>query len=152
MQMHRTCLPQNPLLPLDPEDLLSVIGPEIAFALIPRASVEITGSFKQVLSQLLTKFHIGAADPEKIIIPCLKRQVLAVEKSLEPHTLSLSQVTLQGASPIFLTNGNIAVTAQIPLPPQISPQLHYYNDNKNLDRCRSHGTVALHAAREYTAT
>lgn len=84
--LHRTCFPQNPLLPLDPEDLLSVIEPGIVFASIPRASVEITGPFEQVLSRLLPTFHIGAADPEKIIIPCLKRQVLAVERSLALHS------------------------------------------------------------------
>ena len=121
MQMHRTCFPQNPLLPVDPEDLLSVIESEIAFASIPRASIEITGPFEQLLSELLATLHIGVADPDKIIKLCLKHQVLAVEKSLEPQTLSLSPSNPPGASPVFLTNGNIAVITRIPLPHQISP-------------------------------
>ena len=93
--MHRSCFPQHPLLPLDPEDLEGIIEPELVFASFPRASVHVTGPFEAILSQLLTKLHIGAATPDRIIFPCLKRQVPALEQALEPQTLSLSPTTLQ---------------------------------------------------------
>ena len=93
--MHRSCFPQHPLLPLDPEDLECIIEPEMVFALIPRASVHVTGPFEEILSQLLRKLHIGAVTPDTLIVPCLKRQVPALEQAIEPQTLSLSPTTLQ---------------------------------------------------------
>ena len=95
IQMHRTCFPRHPLLPLDPEDLETIIKPEMVFAWVPRASVHVTGPFGEIISQLLTKLHIGAATPENIIVLCLKRQVPALEQALKPQALSLSPTTIQ---------------------------------------------------------
>ena len=93
--MHRSCLAQYPLLPLDPEDIGSIIEPEIIFAYIPRHAVHITGPFEKELSQLLSKLHIEPATPDKMILPCLKLQVPALQQALAPQTLSFSPTTLQ---------------------------------------------------------
>ncbi|KAF8534144.1 ferric iron reductase FhuF-like transporter-domain-containing protein, partial [Trichophaea hybrida] len=97
--MHRTCLPQPPLKPLEPGELdFSILNPELSFVSVPCADVRHTGPFQQILSPLLSKLNVAAnpSSPEterRIIVPCLTRQLPSIRLRF-PNAVKVSSDTL----------------------------------------------------------
>jgi len=82
--MHRTCLAQPPLKPVEPGELISsILNPEISFVSVPCADVRLSGPFQQTLYPILSKLNVVAktSSPEmerRIIAPCLTRQLPSI--------------------------------------------------------------------------
>ena len=98
--MHRTCLAQPPLEPLEPGDLHSVLTPEILFLSVRRTDIIAIGPFEDRLKPLLEELRISTASisPDNIVIPCLARQLPSIRLRLNDKVTILSTKKLHAKS------------------------------------------------------
>lgn len=97
-QMHRTLLAQAPLESVQPEDLSSVQNPRIAFVSVPRSFMITVGPFEKILGSLIKENGIEATEilEDRMIIPCLSRQLPAVVQQLGPSVTVVPSAVLYG--------------------------------------------------------
>ncbi|KAL2839816.1 IucC family-domain-containing protein [Aspergillus pseudoustus] len=77
-QYHKLCCAQSPLDPYDFEGLPDMITPLLAFVSVPRTDMLISGIFEETLESLLTRLDVPATSPDRLIVPCLAKQLPAV--------------------------------------------------------------------------
>jgi len=84
--MHRTCLAQAPLSPILPGEIPLLLEPEILFISVLRSDLHITGDFESEIRPLFKENDIptSAVPSDRIIIPCLARQLPAILEQLGP--------------------------------------------------------------------
>lgn len=79
--MHRSCLAEPPLQQLAPEDISSLLEPQILFLQVPAESILITGPFRSLIAPFLDLYRIPKpVDSGEIILPCLTAQIAAISK------------------------------------------------------------------------
>ena len=79
--MHRSCLALPPLEPIGSTDLLSVINPSIAFLSVPFSDALLVGPFIDALQPLLDQLRIPQPEQDRLIVPCLARQIPVILKT-----------------------------------------------------------------------
>ena len=96
--MHRTLLAQPPLESVQPGDLSSIKNPRICLISLPRSSMITVGPFEQVLDSLITEngMEVPEVPEDRIIIPCLSRQLPAIVQHFGPSVAIISSVVLYG--------------------------------------------------------
>lgn len=62
------------MLPIAPEDIATLLTPDIIFLSVPRTSVLTTGPFESLVQPLLGILNIPSQDPLRVIVPSLARQ------------------------------------------------------------------------------
>jgi hypothetical protein len=78
--MHRSCLAEPPLEQLRPFEISSLLNPTISFISVPSFELRISGPYKTLLEPLLKSQGICGGECGRTIIPCLSRQLPAIEK------------------------------------------------------------------------
>ena len=96
LQMHRTCLPQAPLAAIAPNEILQIMNPEIIFISVMRCDVRIVGHFEFSIRPLLLQQGVELADntSERIVLPCLARQLPAIRHHLRSRVLQMKSKPL----------------------------------------------------------
>ena len=96
--MHRTLLAQAPLEPITPGDLAKVKQPKIVFIAVPRHGIITVGPFEKILEPLLKEHEVDASvvSPDRIILPCLQRQLPSINKTIGSAISLVSSNTLKG--------------------------------------------------------
>ena len=97
-QMHRTLLAQPPLESIQPEDLSSIQNPRILFVSVPRSFMITVGPFENILGPLIKENGIEVTEvlEDRIIIPCLRRQLPAIVQQLGPAITVVPSAVLYG--------------------------------------------------------
>ena len=89
--MHRTCLSQAPLAEIAPNELSDMMNPEIVFISVMRSDIRTVGPFELSIRQLLLEHGVELAEntSERIVLPCLARQLPAIRYHLRSNVLQL---------------------------------------------------------------
>ena len=89
--MHRTCLSQAPLAEIIPNALSDIMNPEIVFISVMRSDIRTIGPFELSIRQLLLRQGVELAEntSERIVLPCLARQLPAIRYHLRSKVLQL---------------------------------------------------------------
>lgn len=91
-QFHRLCYAQPPLAPVQPGDIPEMLTPPLAFLSVPREDMRLTGSFESLIQPLLNTLSIPPTSKDRIIVPCLSRQLPSISKRF-PRAIHLKTVT-----------------------------------------------------------
>ncbi|KAL9129991.1 MAG: hypothetical protein Q9217_001713 [Psora testacea] len=80
--MHRTCLAQPPLPTISGRDIYKLLTPEVIIISVLRKDVNIIGPFESTLLPFVNFliFDPGLHSVERIILPCLARQLPAISQ------------------------------------------------------------------------
>ncbi|KAL3477387.1 IucC family-domain-containing protein [Aspergillus californicus] len=77
--LHRACLAQSPLQPITPDDIPSVLQPELSFLSVPRSQMKASGPFEMLLAPLLKALDIpNPKSPDRVVVPCFSRQLPSI--------------------------------------------------------------------------
>lgn len=89
--MHRTCFAQDPLAEILPGELPQLLAPQVLFLSILRRDVVTVGSFETEISPLLKEQMVDetAITSDRIILPCLARQLPAILQTLGSSVIQL---------------------------------------------------------------
>lgn len=90
-QFHRLCYAQPPLAPVQPGDIPEMLTPPLAFLSVPREDMRLTGSFESLIQPLLNTLSIPPTSKDRIIVPCLSRQLPSISKRF-PRAIHLKTV------------------------------------------------------------
>ncbi|EYE97444.1 uncharacterized protein EURHEDRAFT_513335 [Aspergillus ruber CBS 135680] len=88
---HRLCYAQPPLNQIQPSDIPEMLTPTLAFLSVPRTDLRVTGAFEEIIQPLLRKLEIPSTTPDRVIVPCLSRQLPAVDQRF-PNAVVLKTV------------------------------------------------------------
>jgi len=78
--MHRSFLAEQPLQQVHPSEIFCIKNPTLSFISVPSSEIRISGPYKTLLSPLLKNHEICGIEADRIIIPCLTRQLPAIKK------------------------------------------------------------------------
>ena len=92
VQFHRLCYAQPPLAPVRPGDIPEMLTPPLAFLSVPREDMRLTGSFESLIQPLLDILSIPPTSSDRIIVPCLSRQLPSVFQRF-PRAIHLETIT-----------------------------------------------------------
>ncbi|KAL8783529.1 MAG: hypothetical protein Q9213_004575 [Squamulea squamosa] len=89
---------QTPLKTIEPEELSDVQKPRIVFISIPRKSIITVGPFEELLDPLVREHEVDrkAVPEDRIILPCLERQLPSVVHQLATSVSTLPSKALHG--------------------------------------------------------
>lgn len=89
---HRLCYAQPPLQQIQPDDIPEMLRPTLAFLSVPRTDLRLTGDFEQTIQPLLDTLDIPSTSPDRVIVPCLSRQLPSVHQRFS-NAIILKTVT-----------------------------------------------------------
>lgn len=68
-----------------------MLTPTLAFLSVPRADLRVTGAFEEIIQPLLSKLDIPGTSADRVIVPCLSRQLPSVNQRF-PNAVVLKTV------------------------------------------------------------
>ncbi|KAE9987412.1 siderophore [Venturia inaequalis] len=79
--MQRAFAAQKPMAQLPPSEIPSLLTPQVSFLAVDRASTRITGPFRRLLEPLLANFVLPPLYENEIVLPCMSRQIPAIQQN-----------------------------------------------------------------------
>ncbi|KAJ5095260.1 hypothetical protein N7532_007551 [Penicillium argentinense] len=87
-KMHRCCRSLPSIPSVSPNDLSTLLSPNIAFVSVPQDDILVKGPFEQSLRPLLERLQVPPpAEDDRLVIPCFERQLPLIYKSFPRVTL-----------------------------------------------------------------
>lgn len=77
---------------MSPNDIPGMLTPTLAFVLVPRTDMRITGPFEEKLKPLISRLKIPETGKDKVVVPCLQQQLPAVQVYF-PNAIVLKHVS-----------------------------------------------------------
>ena len=106
--MHRACIAQKPLAPISCKDITMFMTPEITLVSVPKSCVTVSGPFEALMKPLLDRLNVPASSDDRVITPCMTRQMPAIQQRLGDCMIPLQH------SPIFALSQASIRTVQLP--------------------------------------
>lgn len=79
--MQRAFAAQKPMAQLPSSEIPSLLSPQVSIIAVDRASTRVTGPFRRLLEPLLANFILPPLYENEIVLPCMSRQIPAIQQN-----------------------------------------------------------------------